>query len=86
MRTTKLRSITRRPQVVTLPVEDLSMLVRFAVLMELQDRRDAPASTQAVTHATFVSYAGSVTTAGLESCWPLLRSFASDWIRQQQRS
>ena len=76
---------TRR-RVLTLPVPELAMLVRFALLAELHGEATAPTPAHPAVELAFASYGQALGRGTLECWWPVLRELAGDWIKQRRAS
>ncbi len=64
----------------TLSAAELGMLVRFALLAELQERAGAPEAAQQGTASALLAYRHSRTIEHVDRWWPLLRGLASEWL------
>lgn len=80
-------STTRtRRRVLTLPIPELAMLVRFALLAELHDDAAPPTPVHPAVSLAFACYGRALGAGTLEGWWPVLREMAGDWVRQRQTS
>ena len=70
----------------TLPVSELPVLARFALLHELHERRSPAGGAKQLMEMALASYGSSGNVEGMERWWPFLRQLASDWIVQWRAS
>ncbi len=83
---TPISSAATRRRVLALPVPELAMLVRFALLQELHGEATDPAPVHQAMNLAAVAYVTARRIEGLECLWPFLTQLASEWVRQRQVS
>ena len=76
---------TRR-RVLTLPVSELAMLMRFALLAELHGEAVLPERAHPAVELAFASYGRALGAGTLQCWWPVLREFAGDVLRARRGS
>ncbi len=70
----------------TLTAAELAMLVRFALLAELQERAGAPAAVRQDAEGALLAYRRSRPTEQMDCWWSFLRGLAGEWVTRARTS
>ncbi len=81
-----LSSLSTHRRLPALSAPELAMLMRFAVLRQLQGEAAAPAAAHQLTSLAAVTYCASRRIEGLDQLWPFLEALAADWIQLRRLS